>query len=33
VNTALGDALIGLITSDLTPEDAAARVQEAADNA
>lgn len=33
VNTALGDALIGLITSDLTPEEAAARVQEAADNA
>lgn len=33
VNTALGDALIGLITSDLTAEEAASRVQEAADNA
>ncbi len=33
VNTALGDALVGIISSGLSPEDAAARVQEAADNA
>jgi len=33
VNTALGDALVGLISSDLTPEDAAARVQSAAEEA
>ncbi|KAA9083745.1 ABC transporter substrate-binding protein [Microbacterium radiodurans] len=33
VNTALGDALVGLISSDLTPEEAASRVQAAADEA
>jgi raffinose/stachyose/melibiose transport system substrate-binding protein len=33
VNTALGDALVGLISSELSAEDAASRVQEAADNA
>ncbi|WP_368497642.1 ABC transporter substrate-binding protein [Herbiconiux sp. A18JL235] len=33
VNTALGDALVGLISSGLSPDDAASRVQEAADNA
>lgn len=33
VSTALGDALVGIISSGLSPEDAAARVQEAADNA
>ncbi|MCI0159389.1 extracellular solute-binding protein [Leifsonia shinshuensis] len=32
VNTALGDALVGVISSGLSPADAAKRVQEAADN-